>query len=310
MARYKTKKSIFCSKIVAELQRIITIGASMGGLAAISQLVKSLPDDLPAAVFIVQHMSANSIPQLPFLLSKITSLKVKLAEDGESIQAGTIYVSVNDKHLIVEQNKIVLGDGIMENRSRPSINNLFRSAAAAYKQRTIGILMTGYLYDGANGLEAIKELGGVTIVQDPAEAEYDQMPLNAIKNAEIDYIVPVDKMASLLKELVNKEVDDGDYNVSTTILKQIEIASRKITSESEHSIIHEFRTNSVSIDDSLVSILQIMQERSIMLENMAESELLKENKHMARIYFNRASECRLHTENLKKHLQQRMVKAS
>lgn len=255
-------------------------------------------------------MSSNSTPQLPFLLSRITSLKVKLAEDGEPIEAGTIYVSTNDQHLIVEQNKITLGDGVMESRSRPSINNLFRSAAAAYKQKVIGILLTGYLYDGTKGLETIKELGGVTIVQDPSEAEYDEMPLNAIKNVEIDHIVPVDKMPPLLEELVKKEIDNRDYEVRNTILKQIEMASQKITDIPEPSILFELRSNAVSIDDSLVSILQIMQERSIMLENMAEKELLKENRHMAKIYSNRASECRLHTENLKRHLQQVMAKAS
>lgn len=282
----------------------------MGGLDAIKQLVTKMPDDLPVAIFIVQHTAEDAKPLLPFILSKLTSLKVKIAEDGEKIKAGTIYVSPSNQHLLVEEDKVTLGDGMMENRSRPSINNLFRSAAAAYHQKVIGILLTGLLYDGAKGLETIKNLGGTTIVQDPREAEYDEMPINAIKNAEIDYVASIEDMASLLKVLVNQEIVQKINKASRQVLKQIEIASQKESGRGNRDEQDDFRSKTMAVDDSLFSILQVMQERSIMLGNMAESEALKGNEKMAKIFYDRARECRLHTANLKKHIDQNLQQAS
>jgi two-component system chemotaxis response regulator CheB len=252
------------------------------------------------AILIVQHTAENAEPSLYRIISKYTSFKTKVAQHGETLEAGVIYTNPSNQHLLVKDEKIFLGDGMLENRSRPSINNLFRSAAVAYKQECIGILLTGLLYDGTKGLEAIKELGGVTIVQDPDDAEYDEMPANAIKNVKNDFIAAVEDMAAIIKSLVRKDIIYKDYKVTSELRKQIDVASKNKKEGDRY--IEEDKTSTWEVDDSLYSILQMLQERSIMLANMAEAEKLKRNNYMAEIFLNRATDCRAHTENFKKHL--------
>lgn len=283
---------------MTELRRIIVIGASMGGLNAIVKLIQKIPDNLPVAILVVQHTAENAEPSLHRIISKYTSFRTKVAKHDVTLEAGVIYVNPSNQHLLVKAEKIFLGEGMLENRSRPSINHLFRSAAVAYKQKCIGILLTGLLYDGAKGLEAIKELGGVTIVQDPYDAEYDEMPANAIKSVNIDFIAAVEDMAAIIKSLVKKEIIYKDYKVTSELRKQIDVASKK----KGDRYIDEDKTSKWNVDDSLYSILQMMQERSVMLANMAEAEKLKGNNYMAKIFLNRATDCRVHTDNFKNHL--------
>jgi len=184
---------------------IIVIGASAGGINALIDLLGSLPPQFDSSIFIVQHTSPYSKSQLPVILSRCTSMKVMHAKDGEKIRSGQIYVAPPDHHLILEEGRLVVKKGPKENRFRPSIDTLFRSAAYVYGSRVIGIVLSGLLNDGTSGLWAIKRLGGTTIIQDPADAIFPEMPENALEYVEVDHIEPVSKMSDLLQALTAHE---------------------------------------------------------------------------------------------------------
>ena len=186
-------------------RHIIVVGTSAGGLEALDQLVGQLPADLRASIFIVQHMAAhNSGEPLLRRLSRHKAFQPKLAEDGERFQPGRIYIAPPDNHLLVKNGKVLVTKGARENRHRPGIDPLFRSAAVAYGARVIGVVLTGMLDDGTAGLMAIKRCGGVTVVQDPRDAAYAGMPVNALNNVDVDFCVSVAEMGRLLTTLVSQ----------------------------------------------------------------------------------------------------------
>ena len=180
---------------------IIVIGASSGGVRALETLVGGLPADLQAAIFIVLHVGPRADDMLAAILGRHTNLKCASAADGEPIAIGEVRVAPPDYHLMLEQGRMVLTHGPKENRSRPAVDTLFRSAAAAYGNRVIGVVLTGNLDDGTAGLWAIKRGGGIAVVQDPEDAEYADMPRNARGGVSVDYTVPLKEMASLLTRL-------------------------------------------------------------------------------------------------------------
>lgn len=267
----------------------------MGGLKALRQFFDHLPSNLPVAIMIVQHLLEDTPSELPFLLRKHTSMQVKIATSNEVIKPGTVYVSPNGKHMLVDGDQIIFGEGMRDNGMRPSVNTLFRSAAANFSQKLIGIVLTGLLTDGSEGLKAIKEMGGITIVQDPEGAEYPDMPISAIKQNITDYIIPIEDMGNLLKILTKQAIKKQQYTPSPQLLKSIEMAAANISDMTLMGI----NKDNISTDDSLANILQVMQERTNMLENLAEKELLTGRKSVASIYYNRATESRIHTENLR-----------
>lgn len=179
----------------------IVIGASAGGVTALQQLVAGFPADLPAAVFITLHMYSRTEAVLPDLLSVAGSLTARLAEDGERIENGRIYVAPPDYHLLLTPETVHLSHGPKEGLQRPSINAMFRSAANVFRERIAGVVLTGMLDDGAAGLWEILERGGVTVVQEPDEAAYRSMPESAIHGLKVHYILRLNEMASLLTRL-------------------------------------------------------------------------------------------------------------
>jgi two-component system, chemotaxis family, protein-glutamate methylesterase/glutaminase len=185
---------------------IIVIGASAGGLRAFEMLVSQLPDDFSAAIFIVWHVSPDYPSLLPQILARCTRMPVAHAGNGEPIRAGCIYVAPPDHHLLIEPNMVRLSRGPKENRFRPAIDVLFRSAAHVYGSRVIGIVLTGSLDDGAAGLYSIKERGGIAIVQDPLDAMHPSMPRAALRAVAVDYCVSISAMGALLVDLVNKAI--------------------------------------------------------------------------------------------------------
>ena len=185
---------------------IIVIGASAGGVDALKRLVHDVPPDLPAAVFVVLHTGAHpSI--LPDILRRAGSLPADHPVDGSPIENGRIYVAPPDHHLIVVPGHVHVTRGPKENNARPSINTLFRTAATAYGNRVVGVVLTGNLNDGTVGLWEIKRHGGLTIVQDPAEAAFPSMPLSAVENVDIDHTVSIDSIGSLLWLTANRKVE-------------------------------------------------------------------------------------------------------
>lgn len=183
---------------------ILVIGTSAGGLEALDDLIRQFPTDLAAAVFIVQHMSPhNSGDALLSRLSRHRAFDVRFARDGERFTRGHIYIAPPDSHLLVKQTTVMVTKGARENRSRPGIDPLFRSAAVAHGARVIGVVLTGMLDDGTAGLIAIKRCGGVTVVQAPQDASYAGMPQSAVDNLEVDFCVPMAGMGLVLATLVS-----------------------------------------------------------------------------------------------------------
>ena len=191
----------------APVQRsIVVVGASAGGIEALRQLVASLPADLEAAVCVVLHISATGASVLPAILSRAGRLPASSAVDGEAIRPGRIYVAPPDHHLLVHEGIVRLERGPKEHRSRPAVDPLFRSAAEAYGNRAIAVVLSGTLGDGALGLRAVKARGGVTVVQDPKDALFDSMPRAAMEMVQVDHVAPMREMGPLIVRLCHEGV--------------------------------------------------------------------------------------------------------
>ncbi|WP_224999831.1 chemotaxis protein CheB [Cesiribacter sp. SM1] len=207
---------------------IVVIGTSAGGISALQELVSQLHDGMNAAFFIVMHLSQKGISDfLVHKLQQVAQLPCALAREGAPIQKGHIYIAPADKHLLVAQEGIKFGYGPKENRWKPAIDMLFRSAAAAFDGRTIGIILTGYLNDGTSGMLAIKNSGGTCIVQDPNEAEYPDMPLSVLEHLQADYCVRLSKMGDALEMALQLEKEETA--VPEHVLAEAAIAERAAT---------------------------------------------------------------------------------
>nr|WP_295926744.1 chemotaxis protein CheB [uncultured Dyadobacter sp.] len=187
-----------------EKQNIIVMGASAGGFDAIKQLIADLPPDLDAAIFVTWHMAPTLEGVLPRVLNQVNSIPAAHARDGEPIVMNRIYVAPPDHHLLLERGHVRVTRGPKENRFRPAVDPLFRSAAYAYRNRVIGVVLSGALDDGTAGLWTIKYRGGMAIAQHPRDAEVGSMPESAIREVAVDHIVPLAEMGSLLTQLVGK----------------------------------------------------------------------------------------------------------
>lgn len=183
---------------------LLAIGASSGGFHALRRLVGEFPDTLPAAVFIVIHLSARFPSELDRLLSEAGPLPASFARDGDKIEKGRIFLAPAGKHLIVEADALRLGDGPRENNARPAIDPMFRSLALCCGPRSVGVVLTGALGDGASGLLTLKKAGGIAVVQDPQDAAYPEMPATALRESNPDYVVSLNDMPKLLQELLRK----------------------------------------------------------------------------------------------------------
>lgn len=172
-------------------------------------MIEGLPADFPGAVLIVVHTPPLGRSRLPGLLQRATPLPVALASHGELLRPGHIYIAPPDRHLIARYGHLDLSHGPRENHTRPAIDPLFRSAARAYGDRAIGVILSGTLYDGTSGLMAINAHGGVAIVQDPAEAVVAGMPESALRHARADHILPAAGIAAVLSDLVGRTTRPG-----------------------------------------------------------------------------------------------------
>ena len=188
---------------------IIAIGASAGGVEALTQLVKGLPADLPAAVFMVLHVPAHGTSVMPQILSRNGPLPAAHARDGEPIQPGRIYIAPPDNHLLIHDGKVRLSRGPRENGHRPAVDPLFRSAARWYGRRVVGVILSGALDDGTAGLTAVKQRGGVAIAQDPDDAFYPSMPRSALENVAVDHALPLAQIPATLVRLAHAPVVPG-----------------------------------------------------------------------------------------------------
>ncbi len=181
--------------------KVIVIGASSGGVEALTELFQNLRPDLNASIFIVVHIAQDVRSYLPGILSRAGTIPAAHAVDAGRIEPGRAYVAPPGWHLLVQDGVMHLAFGPKENGFRPAIDPLFQSAAASYGPDVIGVVLSGSLHDGTRGLLAIERAGGTTVVQDPEEALFPSMPASALQYTEVDYSLPVSKIASLLNEI-------------------------------------------------------------------------------------------------------------
>src|SRR5262249_36659841 len=184
---------------------IVVIGASAGGVETLNEIVGRLPPDIKASIFVVVHVAPDSTGLLPNVLNRRSLVPAIQARDGLEIRHGMIYVAPPDRHLILEDCEIRVVRGPRHNRHRPAIDLLFRTAARNYGERVVGVVLTGFLDDGSSGLLAIKNAGGITVVQDPEDAQVASMPRSALLQVQPDYCVPAREIGDLISRLVEME---------------------------------------------------------------------------------------------------------
>ena len=201
---------------------VVVIGASLGGVEALQELVSGLKEDIPAAVLMVQHMGTNR-SSLPEILSSRGALPVRHARKRDLIRAGCILVAPPDHHLVVVDGAALLTRGPRENWARPAIDPLFRSAAMAYGPRVIGVILTGALDDGTAGLKDVRDRGGIAVVQDPEDAECEAMPASALKHAGADFCVSLRDIPALLQNLAAGIADKEVHRAAITGARKREI---------------------------------------------------------------------------------------
>ncbi len=317
-------------------RNIIVIGTSAGGLDALDELVGELPTDLPASIFIVQHMAPENTAQaLLRRLGRHRAFDCKLASDGEKFESGRIYIAPADYHLLVKEKTLLVTKGARENRYRPAIDPLFRSAAVTHGPRVIGVILTGMLDDGTAGLVAIKKCGGVTVVQDPKDAAYPDMPESALNNLKVDHCVPLAEMGALLEKLTH-ESPGKNKTIPQDIRTEAQIAERVLSDiaqvdtlgdqvpyncpncggvlwEMENPDLQRYRchtghsftasalldSQSEKIEESLWVSLRMLEERRNLLNNMAQKEARARDK---RSYAERAEETAVHIERIRNML--------
>ena len=184
-----------------ERRDVVVLGASAGGVEALSALIAQLPADFEAAVLVVIHRSPHHGARLGVVLGRRGLLRVVEPDAGDAIEIGTVYVAPRDQHMTVEAGRIRLDRGPKQHHTRPAVDPLFTSAAAEYGRRVVGVLLSGGGEDGVSGLIAINRAGGMGLVQDPAEAGHASMPLSAILNDHVDGVLPVAEIARVLVAL-------------------------------------------------------------------------------------------------------------
>ena len=309
-------------------QRIVVIGASSGGLDALRALLLELPEDFAAPVFIVLHIAPNSPGILAEILGRSSSLPVVAPKDGERIQEKRVYVASPDRHMLIEPGIIRLTRGPKENRFRPAIDPLFRSAAQVYGPGVIGVILTGGLDDGTAGLWAIQQLGGTTIVQDPEDALVPSMPRSALEHVDVDHVLRLNEIPNQLTELVNGSVrSKSQFEVPEEMTIEIKIAKEDFAMEAGvfklgepsvfacpecHGVLlkmiegkrtrfrchtgHAFSVDSLlvgiteGIGETLWSAIRAMEEGVLLMRHMADHLSEAEDKETARLFREKAEE--------------------
>ncbi|HKF95066.1 MAG TPA: chemotaxis protein CheB [Gammaproteobacteria bacterium] len=317
---------------------IIVAGASMGGIETLKNLVVQLPEDLPAALFVVMHLAGNRSSILAHILDQNTALTVKQAQDGEAIRHGYIYVAPPDRHLLLREQHMQLTCGPHENRVRPAIDPLFRSAAAVYRSRVIGIVLSGALDDGTAGLASIKLCGGVTAVQDPQDAICPDMPRSASAFVQVDYCVPVAKMGAILNKLVREPAPEAppvpkEIALETELTTRPNFGSDKMDELGRPAALacttcggplwelcaeepgryrcrigHAFAAQTLLADQSeamehaLLAAIRTMGDQITVLGNLAEGSRRRGVSQSVRSYEKRIAELNTHMQQLRRFL--------
>lgn len=180
---------------------VVAIGTSAGGLHSLTEILRPIGSDFPSSILVVQHLDPKHKSIMTDLLSRVTSLRVKQAEHGETMLPGVVYFAPPDEHLLAGPGKLQLAHSQLVHFSRPSVDLLFESVAGTYGSRSVGVVLSGGLHDGANGIRTIKEAGGVTMAEDPRSAQFGSMPQAAIATGCVDFVLPASGLSLMLIDI-------------------------------------------------------------------------------------------------------------
>lgn len=205
-------------------REILAIGTSAGGFEALRFLAREFPRDFPAAILVVIHLSSQFRSELDSILTRAGPLPARFAVGGDKLEKSHIYIAPPECHLLLDGDELRLGKGPRENHARPAIDPLFRSVALCCAVRAIGVVLTGMLGDGASGLLALKQSGGITVVQDPADAAYAEMPASALRQSGADHVVALADMPALFERLVRQPAGKP-IPLPAQVKYEVEIAS-------------------------------------------------------------------------------------
>jgi two-component system chemotaxis response regulator CheB len=211
-----------------QCRNIVVVGASAGGIEALQSVVREFPPDVPASVFVTVHFPEGGTSVLPQILNRAGRVPASHACDGEPIEPGRIYVAPPDHHLLLVGRNIRLSRGPRENGCRPAIDPMFRSAAASFGPRVIGVVLSGTLDDGTSGLAAVKRRGGVALVQDPHEAMYAPMPRSAIEHVRVDAVARASELGKLIVQRVHDAVPDEATSPASDDVREVEFAEADV----------------------------------------------------------------------------------
>lgn len=314
---------------------IIVIGGSAGATAPLKDILSRFPLDLPAAVLVVLHVPSHGLGLLSTVARAAGKLPVRPAEDHLPIEHGHVYIAIPDRHMIVADGRIRLGRGPRENMTRPAIDPLFRSAAASYGPRVIGVVLSGLLSDGAAGLAAIKRCGGLALVQDPAEATAGEMPRRAMEATLVDLAVPSAKLGDVLSELARQEAGPAmpvppDIRLEVAIAAGERVDTERVATIADPAPLtcpscggvlsqvrggpplrfrcqvgHAFTVDSLAkeqesrVDEALRVALRIIEERAELVARMAEDGRQAGRRAVAEMYEERAREYRVYADSLR-----------
>lgn len=203
MKKRPSSPSASPARVRAAKYDVLAIGASAGGFHALMEVLGGFDSNLRASVLVVQHLDPRRKSVIAELLSKKTAIPVKLAEHGERMLPGVVYIAPPDEHLLAGPGKLQLAHSQLVHFVRPSVDLLFESVAGTYGSHCIGVVLSGSGRDGAAGIRAIKQAGGVTMAQDPASSEFSSMPQAAVATGCVDLIVPLSEVGLRLKDLCN-----------------------------------------------------------------------------------------------------------
>ncbi|TWP50868.1 chemotaxis protein CheB [Lentzea tibetensis] len=255
---------------------LVVVGASAGGVEALTKFVASLPANLPAAVAVVLHMPSRGPSALHFILSRSGPLRCVPVSDGQPVRPGRVYVAPPDRHLVVSGEQLRLSDEPPALGHRPSVDVLFSSAARTRGARTIGVVLSGALADGTAGMVAIKSRGGVALVQDPVEARCSGMPLSVIRHVRVDHVLPVGEIGHQLAHLVGQQVDaDGPVR------------------------------DELSMERALWTALHTLDEKAELSRRMRASPLARAHSYLAERYARAHQEAAEAADVLRAHLTRR-----
>jgi two-component system chemotaxis response regulator CheB len=306
---------------------IVVVGGSAGGSAALKALAAGLPRDFPGSVLVTTHLPSGRPSLLPDVLAEAAALPVLRVVDGMPVEPGRIYVAAPDRHLLLLGSVIRLGAGPRENLSRPAIDPMFRSAALSFGPRTVGVVLSGLLNDGASGLYAVKQAGGTVVVQHPLDAAEDEMPRAALEAVQADHVVRADELAELLCDLARQAAGPPRPAPESLVL-EVEVAAgarlgsealRRVAAASAmtcpdcggvlsevrgekplrsrcqigHAVTAEaLAARSERVDEAVRVAMRIMEERVELVDRMARDARATGRRAVAELYERRAEEYR------------------